>query len=249
MEQKNNTILILGIPFFNSTLANLLGHLNDNGGLMVVPSAPVLASVTEDKETYKALIESDIAIADSGLMVLLWNIISNPKIKKLSGFAFIDFFLNNISLVEKKRILSIDPTNADSQENQNLFLYSGVPQENIISYTAPMYGGMSISDTVLLKMIKNEKPDWIFINIGGGTQERLGLYIRKNISYCPAIICTGAAIAFKTGRQVAIPTWIDKYYLGWLARCISNPKQYIPRYAKSVKLIRLLLKFESEKVN
>ena len=67
-------------------------------------------------------------------------------------------------------------------------------------------------------------------------------FLKNNLSYQPSILCTGAAIAFFTRQQVIIPRWVDKIYLGWLWRCFSNPRVFIPRYLKGIKLIFMLLK-------
>ena len=37
----------------------------------------------------------------------------------------------------------------------------------------------NLSDSKLLENIKRFKPDYIIVNIGGGVQEVLGLYIKK----------------------------------------------------------------------
>ena len=42
------------------------------GGLVVVPSAAVLVTAAEDPATDAALVGSDLAITDSGLMILFW---------------------------------------------------------------------------------------------------------------------------------------------------------------------------------
>ena len=76
------------------------------------------------------------------------------------------------------------------------------------------------------------------INIGGGTQEPLAIYLQKNIKYKLRIMCTGAAIAFMTGEQAPINYIIDKLYLGWFARIIWSPKLYLGRILKSFKIIR-----------
>jgi len=56
------------------------------------------------------------------------------------------------------------------------------------------------------------------VTVGGGTQERLGLYIKRNLDYLPAIHCIGAAIAFLSGDQVKIPEWVDNCtWVGWSA--------------------------------
>jgi UDP-N-acetyl-D-mannosaminuronic acid transferase (WecB/TagA/CpsF family) len=107
-----------------------------------------------------------------------------------------------------------------------------------------MYGS-EIADEVLLERLRRHRPRRVIVTIGGGTQERLGLYLKRNLEYLPAIHCIGAAIAFLSGDQIRIPIWADRAYLGWLFRCISNPRRYVPRYWGARKLIGLLLKYRS----
>jgi UDP-N-acetyl-D-mannosaminuronic acid transferase (WecB/TagA/CpsF family) len=116
-----------------------------------------------------------------------------------------------------------------------------VPADNV--YMAPLYGPV-IEDSALLDHLNRLRlrPRHVIVTIGGGTQERLGLYLKRNLSYRPAIHCIGAAIAFLSGDQVHIPVWADKFYLGWLFRSLSEPKRYIPRYWDARKLFALMLR-------
>ena len=57
-----------------------------------------------------------------------------------------------------------------------------------------MYKKNNVKDINLLNRIDVLKPDYIIINIGGQTQEVLGIYIKENLNYNIKIICTGAAI-------------------------------------------------------
>ena len=52
-----------------------------------------------------------------------------------------------------------------------------------------------------------------------------------------SIICTGAAIAFETGQQARLPIWVDKLYLGWLARIIQSPQPFLIRFLKAFRLV------------
>ena len=74
------------------------------------------------------------------------------------------------------------------------------------------------------------------MNLAGGTQEILGLYIRKNIRIKTSIFCTGAAISFFTKDQAPINNFIDRYYLGWLVRLIFNPIIFFKRYLTGLKI-------------
>jgi UDP-N-acetyl-D-mannosaminuronic acid transferase (WecB/TagA/CpsF family) len=130
-------------------------------------------------------------------------------------------------------------TNTDWLRSQGFELRS----EDI--YMAPIYQG-EIVDPVLIEKMTAHRYRHVIVTIGGGTQERLGLYLKRSLPYLPAIHCIGAAIAFLSGDQVYIPTWADKTGTGWLFRCISRPGAYIPRYWGARKLLWLMLRYRTQ---
>jgi N-acetylglucosaminyldiphosphoundecaprenol N-acetyl-beta-D-mannosaminyltransferase len=99
-----------------------------------------------------------------------------------------------------------------------------------------------MEDSELLAKIIARKPRTIFIQLGGGVQERLGLFLRNKLSFPTTILCTGAALAFLSGEQVKIPNWADRLYLGWLLRCCAKPTVFVPRYLNAFRLIGVLAK-------
>jgi N-acetylglucosaminyldiphosphoundecaprenol N-acetyl-beta-D-mannosaminyltransferase len=105
-----------------------------------------------------------------------------------------------------------------------------------------MYG-KEIADLPLLALLERVRPQHIIVTIGGGTQERLGWFLKRRLSYRPAIHCIGAAIAFLSGDQVRIPGWGDRLYMGWLFRVLSQPARYVPRYWGARKLFGLMRRF------
>lgn len=236
-----STVKILGIDFFNGTVKDVVKVLK-SGGFMVVPSGPGLKTIREEPVYYKSLRYADIAIADSGYMALIWNLFNSQKVNRISGLEFLrEFFADKD--VQKSKFVLADPTEKDSEINRNYLNNLGFTIEAKNSHVAPMYAKDKIEDPELLAKIEQQRPDYVLLNIGGGTQEILGAYLRKNLSYKPAIICTGAAIAFLTGRQADVPMWADKLYLGWLVRCIHRPKVFIPRYLNAFPLFLLLVRY------
>ena len=129
-----------------------------------------------------------------------------------------------------------------AQRNLSWLRENGVRVANEDVYLAPLYGPQ-ITDEELLERLEARKPRHIVLGVGGGTQERLGLFLKQRLSYRPAIHCIGAAIAFLSGDQVHIPVWADKFYLGWLLRSLSEPKRYLPRYLDAFKLYPLLRRY------
>ena len=205
----------------------------DKGGVLVAPAASALANIDTDKLYYSSLKNSKIAILDSGFFCILLRIFRFQKVKKLSGFLFLKTFLDNFK--NQQKILFIDPS-----RKSNILNIKFLKSKKIINfktYIAPNYNKKFI-DLKLLKLINNYKPKYIVINIGGGSQEPLAIYINKNIKYNASIMCTGAALAFMTGEQAPINKFIDKVYLGWLTRIIWNPKLYLGRILKSFKIIK-----------
>ncbi len=205
----------------------------DKGGVLVAPAASALANIDTDKQYYSSLKNSKIAILDSGFFCILLRIFRFQKVKKLSGFLFLKTFLDNFK--NQQKILFIDPS-----RKSNILNIKFLKSKKIINfktYIAPNYNKKFI-DLKLLNLINNYKPKYIVINIGGGSQEPLAIYINKNIKYNASIMCTGAALAFMTGEQAPINKFIDKVYLGWLTRIIWNPKLYLGRILKSFKIIK-----------
>ena len=262
---------ILGIDFFDGSARAAIALMRD-GGLLVVPAAPALKDLEHNHAYREALLGADLAITDSAFMVLLWNRLQSNPIKRLSGLEYLRELLLEPSLRQPGNTLWIMASPESASRNQAWLRQQGItlPEANI--YVAPMYGkphnnsngsstngGQSeylasassdtvhgLSDPALLALIDRLRPQHIVVTIGGGTQERLGLYLKRNLPYRPAIHCVGAAIAFLSGDQVRIPVWADKYYLGWLLRSISEPKRYIPRYWDARKLLPLLLRHRSQ---
>lgn len=239
---------ILGIDFFNGNVEELVKKIRE-GALLVIPAAPALSNIKNDPLYYESLLSADIAIADSGYMSLIWNTFHKTKIKRVSGLEFLTAFLNDKEIKGNSDILLVNP-NAD-EENANLsYLHKiGFDAQRIFSYVSPLYAKTRVEDKALLEVIEARKPKYIIINLGGGIQEKLGAYLKKNLSYMPAVICSGAAIAFLTGKQARIPAWADKLYMGWLIRCFEKPAIYVPRYFKAFKLLFFMLRYREASLN
>jgi len=222
------------INFFSGNFLEIKKQF-DKGGVLVAPAASALAEIYDKKNYYKALKSSDIAILDSGFFCILIRLFKSYKVIKLSGFLFLRRFL--LQYKNNKKLLLINPSIKEDKINSR-YLYS-IGIRNFITYTSPEY--KKIEDKKLLKKINKFKPHYIMINLGGGVQEILGIYIKKNIKFKSSIMCTGAAIAFLTGEQAPINKYVDRAYLGWLVRFLWNPKKYYKRTLKSFSLIKLFI--------
>jgi N-acetylglucosaminyldiphosphoundecaprenol N-acetyl-beta-D-mannosaminyltransferase len=280
---------ILGVSFFNGAAPDAVDYIARIGGYTVVPAAPALANIQRDPEYRRALVEADLAIADSGFMVLLWRMLRGQTIARISGLKYLKILLANPRLRERGSIFLVLP-HESSRENALVWLREeGFEITADDCYIAPMYQrspafaqgygaagevedqrsdlvgralppageeqwqpGMValqttkspvVEDPNLVSILESRKPKHIIVGISGGTQEKLGLYLREHLSYRPAIHCIGAALAFLTGDQKPIPMWADRLYLGWFLRLARAPRRYARRFSRAFALPGMIARY------
>src|SRR6267378_7317651 len=101
---------ILGIHFFNGAVDEAVDTMSANGGLLVVPAGPTLVKLSEDAEYRRALTSADMAIADSGAMVLLWKIFTGRRVERISGLKYLKRLISRLASHPNERVLWIVPS-------------------------------------------------------------------------------------------------------------------------------------------
>jgi UDP-N-acetyl-D-mannosaminuronic acid transferase (WecB/TagA/CpsF family) len=236
---------ILGIRFFVGDALEAV-EIGAGGGLVVVPAAPAMMELRRDEEYRRALLASDLAITDSGFLVLLWNVMMRDRIHRVSGLEYLKLLLKRPEFREPGTNLWVMPSRSSMERNLNWLKEQGFPVTAGNCYIAPKYHGPVITDDSLVQMINERKPRHVIIGLGGGVQEKLGLCLKERCVEKPAIHCIGAAIGFLSGDQVRIPHWADQWILGWLFRCVANPGRFVPRYAKALQLPVILWRYRGQ---
>ena len=231
-------IIFKKIKFYNISYISFDNYIVKKG-LFVFPAGPALASIQKSNEYYKSIQKADFVFFDSGFFVLLLKFFKNINVNKFSGYKFLNLFFSYLKNNRKKSVFCIDPNLKFSKSNKSLFKNLGV--QKIYNYLAPKYNSKNLIDKKLLKLLKKAKPDFILTNIGGGNQEILGFYLKKNLKFKTTILCTGGAISFFTRDQAPINSFIDQFYLGWLVRLIFNPFVFLKRYVFGLRLIPMVM--------
>lgn len=226
---------VLGINFYVGDLPSLLA-LTSAGGLVVFPSAPVLVQMARDQDHRIALEESTIAVTDSGLMVLTWLLLQGEFFERISGLRYMQSLICQKDFREPGASFWIVPSEEALKSFTTFLARCDINIAREQCYLAPHYKAGAICDEHAAELIEKSGAHYVVICLGGGVQERLGYYLNRRLNKTRAIICTGAAIAFMSGLQTNIPNWIDRLGLGWLARILSNPSLYMPRYIEATRL-------------
>ena len=236
---------ILGIKFFNGEVDEVIDLMSQRGGFLVAPSGTCFARLRRDEIYRHAMVNADVAIPDSGAMVLLWRFFCGRKLRRISGLKYLTHLSRKLFAEKQQEVLWVVPNEKARVStaqwlHQNSFEFSS---ENF--YCAPIYKA-AVADRDLVETIHNRKPRHVVVGIGSGPQEKLGFYLREQLNYRPAIHCIGAALGFLTGEQVKIPAWADRFYLGWLFRLITNPVRFLPRLWRATELPFLIFRYREK---
>jgi N-acetylglucosaminyldiphosphoundecaprenol N-acetyl-beta-D-mannosaminyltransferase len=235
---------ILGLDFFDGSVAAAVDRALGNRGLIVAPSGTCFRRLQHDEIYRRAMTEADLILPDSGLMVVLWWLLRGKHISRISGLAYLKDLLGRVDFRRDRSVLWILPNEGARDQTLAWLQSHGFLTAANDCYVAPIYG-TRVEDLTLLERIHARRPGHIVIALSGGVQEKLGFYLRENYSHRPAIHCIGAALGFVAGYQVAIPNWADRLYLGWLLRLLSNPGKFFPRAASALVLPWLIARYGS----
>src|SRR5229473_8156250 len=130
---------ILGINFFNGTVDEAVEAMSANGGLLVVPAGPTLVRLSEDAEYRRAMVSADVAIADSGAMVLLWKIFTGRRVERISGLKYLKRLVARLASHPNERVLWVVPSESAHQKTV-AWLGSVNLTGTADFYVAPRYG-------------------------------------------------------------------------------------------------------------
>lgn len=201
---------ILGVKFFSGSAEEAV-EAGLRGGLVVVPSAPVLVDMTDNRALNEAILKADLAITDSGLMVLMWWLLKREKLERVSGLEYLQLLLRKLKELGVRRsmlrgnarepgtsntehitenaggVFWVMPTEAARDRNLAWLRGQGHPTTVDDCYVAPHYGVGELHDEALVTIIRQRRPTHIIIALGGGVQERVG-YALKNALTDPQLL-------------------------------------------------------------
>jgi exopolysaccharide biosynthesis WecB/TagA/CpsF family protein len=233
---------ILGLRFFNGDVDGAIAFMFRHGGFLVAPSGTCFARLRRDTAYREAMTHADLAIPDSGAMVLLWRILRGQKIRRISGLKYFQHLSARFFADKTSSVLWVLPDETARDKTARWLRANQLSFADVDLYIAPRYRA-KIEDRELLAKIDHRTPAHVVIGIGSGPQEKLGHFLREHLSYRPAIHCLGAALGFLTGDQIRIPGWADRFYLGWLLRLFAQPHIFIPRLTRALELPWLIVKY------
>src|SRR5437588_7655559 len=134
-----STQQILGIRFFNGDVEEAVALMCEQGGFLVAPSGTCFSRLRHDTAYRQAVTRADVAIPDSGAMVLLWRTLRGRKIARISGLKYLQRLLATLKGEGITEVFWVLPNDRSRQKlvdwsQQETF---GVKIDNC--YVAPQY--------------------------------------------------------------------------------------------------------------
>src|ERR1041384_2265161 len=100
---------ILGIKFFDGDVDEAIEIMSRRGGYMVAPSGTSFAWLQCDRPYREAVTNADLAIADSGAMVLLWRFLRGGNLTRISGLKYLQHLSARLFAEKRYSVLWILP--------------------------------------------------------------------------------------------------------------------------------------------
>src|SRR5215211_6629440 len=96
-------------------------------------------------------------------------------------------------------------------------------------YSPPFRPMTEAEEDDLVRAIRRDRPDVLWVGIGVPKQEKWMARMRERLSV-PVMAAVGAAFDFHAGRISQAPSWMQERGLEWTYRIAQEPRRLLPRY-------------------
>ncbi len=132
-------VRILGLTFLNGTPADAVDTVSRNGGVLTVPAAPALVRLRSDSIYRRAMLEADYTIADSGLMVLTWRILTGQRVPRVSGRVYLCDLISRSDFRQAGSAFFVLPSPGSRERLLAWARENQIPLTEADCYVAPYY--------------------------------------------------------------------------------------------------------------
>lgn len=175
----------------------------------------------KDNSFQNSLLNSDILIPDGVGIVWATKFLSGTKIKRITGSDLHHFLLNKAGEYGLKVFYMGASTTTLFKIKNNI--ESEYPSIRFKSFSPPFKSVFSQEENSdILNAINSFQPDILFVGMTAPKQEKWVYTHNKHIN--AKIICSiGAVFDFYSGTVKRAPSWMRKFGLEWLHRCLNSP--------------------------
>ena len=223
-----------GVNVDNVTIGQAIQKFADmmttGRGMIVTPNPEMIVTSQHDHVLRDILNSASLRVPDGISMVVVSRLLGHPLKERVTG---IDL-MNNIVAIS-------------AQKGYRIFLLGG--EKGIAGQAAEKliadHPGLKIAGTAdgyfkpsdepeLVRKINNSGADILFVGLGAGRQEKWLNHHLKELEVKVGM-CIGGSLDVVSGRKKRAPLWVQKLYIEWLYRLVTEPKRWkrqlaLPRF-------------------
>ena len=235
-----NTVNFAGIMVDNVSLAEASAGVEEfissrEPHYIVTPNPELIVACQDNAELKNIMNAAALRVPDGISMVVVSKLLRTPLKERVSG---IDLMLKLIEIAGKKGykifLLGGEPGVAEEAAAKLIGKYPGV---NIVGTE----NGYFTNYLPVIEKIKNAKPDLLFVGLGAGRQEKW-LYEHFKVLRVPAAMAIGGSLDVISERKKRAPVWVQKMYIEWLYRLVTEPQRWKRQLALPKFLYLTLIK-------
>lgn len=214
-------IELAGIKIDNVTLDESISKLDQfieekTPRLIITPNPEMIVNAQSDSLLKEIINKADLRLPDGISMIVVSKLLGKPLKERVAG---IDFMLSVVehSVHKRYRIFLLGGKPGIAKKAAEV-LSTRHPSVQIVGF----HDGYFEHDGTIIESIKKAQPDIVFAGLGAGRQEK---WLKKYLSILnvPVAVGVGGSMDVISGYKKRAPIIIQKLYIEWLYRLITEP--------------------------
>jgi N-acetylglucosaminyldiphosphoundecaprenol N-acetyl-beta-D-mannosaminyltransferase len=229
-----NKVIILNVKVGNFTTDEAIKRIEvlikeGKPEYVVTPNVDHIVKLQNDAEFRQIYENASLVLADG--MPLIWaaRFLGTPLKGKISGS---DLFPKLCRVAAKKgyKLFLLGGREGAALKAAEV-LRDRYPDIQIVGTYSPPFGfeNDNKENDKIFRMIRDPKPDILFVGLGAPKQERW-IYKYRNEYKVPVSIGVGVSFEFVSGMVKRAPLWMQRGGLEWFWRLMMEPKRLWKRY-------------------
>jgi len=217
-----------GVQVDNITLKQAVEKVGEFLGsnqthLIVTPNPEIIVACQKDQELKQIINNASLRLPDGISLVVVSKILGKPLKERVTGIDLMQEIIKVYGAEKKIYLLGGKPEVVEAAAKM-------IP--NVVGYHHGYF--QDSDDNQVVQAIKVTKPDILFVGLGAGQQER---WINRHLKdlNVPVSMVIGGSLDVLSGLKKRAPKWIQKLYIEWLYRLITEPSRWkrqlaLPRF-------------------
>jgi N-acetylglucosaminyldiphosphoundecaprenol N-acetyl-beta-D-mannosaminyltransferase len=227
------TVVILGVPFHDVTMAETLGHIDTlvaarRPRYIATANLDFAALASRDVELQRILLEAHLVLCDGTPLVWASRLLGAPLRERVAGSDLIPLLAAHAAARGHRLFfLGADPDTLSEAKARLTTANPGLIVAGM--YSPPVAKLLDLDHAAILEHIQAARPDILLVAFGCPKQEKW-IYMNLQRLNVPVSIGVGGTFDMIAGRVRRAPVWMRRCGLEWTVRLAQEPRRLFNRY-------------------